>query len=220
MGTKIIDGILEVTTQGTTNNSVVTKATLDASLAGVGGGSDIIDIDTQYVRITDLDSGIYRLTYEGTKYIYYSGATSSSALDFNPINPIYLYVNKKQAATDGEAYWDWHIFGTRGVGNYVLYLYYGIVKISSGSYSSLDLSSIIRTTNVENNLDTSTHSSTKVLSAYQGYRLDQNKQNKTDNTLTTTDKTIVGAINELNGKVGSGGSGGTASIIIDDLTSL
>ena len=170
---------------------------------GSGGGSDIISVPDQYVRITDLDSGIYRLTYEGTKYIYYSGATSSSALDFNLINPIYLYVNKKQAATDGEAYWDWHIFGTRGVGNYVLYLYYGIVKISSGSYSSLDLSSIIRTTNVENNLDTSTHSSTKVLSAYQGYLLDQNKQNKTDETLETTDKTIVGAINELNGKSGT-----------------
>ena len=40
----------------------------------------IKEINTQYIRIWDLDVGIYKLTYNGHKYIYYNGATSTSSI--------------------------------------------------------------------------------------------------------------------------------------------
>ena len=40
----------------------------------------IKEINTQYIRIWDLDVGIYKLTYYGHKYIYYNGDTSTSSI--------------------------------------------------------------------------------------------------------------------------------------------
>ena len=172
----------------------------------------IIDIADQYVRITDLDSGIYRLTYEGTKYIYYNGASSTSTISFSFINPIHLYVNKRQATADGTAYWDWHIItATSTTFSQTPFLRYVFTSISSGNTYSIALTSILESNDIKNELTYSTNDAKYVLSAYQGYLLDQNKQNKTDETLETTDKTIVGAINELNGKIGRGGGGGSSA---------
>lgn len=38
----------------------------------------IKEINTQYIRIWDLEPGIYKLTYSGDKYFYYYGSTDSS----------------------------------------------------------------------------------------------------------------------------------------------
>lgn len=38
----------------------------------------IKEINTQYIRIWDLEPGIYKLTYNGDKYFYYFGATDTS----------------------------------------------------------------------------------------------------------------------------------------------
>lgn len=44
---------------------------------------DIKEINTQYIRIWDLDVGIYKLTYNGTKYIYYNGASGTQTRSLN-----------------------------------------------------------------------------------------------------------------------------------------
>lgn len=49
-----------------------------ATVSGGGGGSGVTEISTQYIRIWDLAVGVYKLTYNGTKYIYYYGATNTS----------------------------------------------------------------------------------------------------------------------------------------------
>lgn len=38
----------------------------------------ITEISTQYIRITDLAAGVYKLTYNGQKYLYYYGTSSTS----------------------------------------------------------------------------------------------------------------------------------------------
>lgn len=46
-----------------------------ANTVSAGG---ITEITTQYTRITDLAAGVYKLTYNGTKYLYYNGTSSTS----------------------------------------------------------------------------------------------------------------------------------------------
>lgn len=66
----------------------------------------ITELSAQYVRITDLDTGIYKLTFNGTKYLYYMGKTSTntSTVDTGS-DPCLLYVQK-----NGETRWEWHYF--------------------------------------------------------------------------------------------------------------
>ena len=52
----------------------------EATLSDLTNGI-IKEINTQYIRIWDLEPGIYKLTYNGHKYIYYNGATSTSNVD-------------------------------------------------------------------------------------------------------------------------------------------
>ena len=40
----------------------------------------IKEINTQYIRIWNLEPGIYKLTYSGDKYIYYYGATNTGGM--------------------------------------------------------------------------------------------------------------------------------------------
>lgn len=101
----------------------------DIDAKGVAGQE--VEITTQYVRITDLESGVYRLTYSGVKYLYYYGTTSttshtmlgSSSTTYNSL-PITLYVNHS-----GESYWQWWYFG--GTTSYPIY-YYGYTTTSTG----------------------------------------------------------------------------------------
>jgi len=206
-------GVEILTNTGDSQTAVMSQKAVTDALANAGVGEKIIGITAQGVRITNLDSGIYRLTYEGRKDIYYYGATGANTLIIKSINPIYLYVNKKQDSADGTAYWDWYFIGCTEVGNYALAIYYGITDISSGQYGMVIPQTIIEIEDIINNLEESTYYARRALSAYQGYVLDQNKQNKTDETLETTDKTIVGAINELNGKIGTGSGGSNLSFL-------
>ena len=49
--------------------------------------SGVSTISTQYIRITDLSTGMYKLTYNGNKYIYYYGETDTSkTLTVGPTN--------------------------------------------------------------------------------------------------------------------------------------
>lgn len=64
----------------------------------------IIELPNQYNRITDLDTGIYKLTYNGTKQLYYYGTTNT--LNVHTIAtstaPCLLYVQKYSTT-----YWHW-----------------------------------------------------------------------------------------------------------------
>ena len=64
----------------------------------------ITELSAQYVRITDLDTGIYKLTYNGAKYLYYYG--TQNTLNAHKIAtstaPCLLYVQKYSTT-----YWHW-----------------------------------------------------------------------------------------------------------------
>lgn len=67
---------------------------LEATLSGLTNGI-IKEINTQSVRIWDLEPGIYKLTYDGDKYIYYCGATAApSASVGKGILLLYVWTNQ------------------------------------------------------------------------------------------------------------------------------
>lgn len=108
------------------------------SLLGSGdiSTSGITEISTQYIRITDLQTGIYKLTYAGTKYIYYSGTTGTSLHTITGgAGAVILTVNKYSTT-----YWHWYyINGTTGYET----VYYGYTSTSSGATSSKALNSLL-----------------------------------------------------------------------------
>lgn len=141
--------------------------------------SAITEISTQYTRITDLSTGVYRLTYNGTKYIYYSGTTLTSTHTVTGgAGAVILTVNRYSTT-----YWHWYyINGSTGYET----IYFGYTSSSTGATSSKPLNSLLTNISsyVKNNLDYSTSSTSYALSAYQGYLLNQNKQDKLPTTTT------------------------------------
>lgn len=147
----------------------------------------ITDIDTQYVRIWDLDTGIYRLTYSGTKYIYYKGATNTSTISFDADKPI-IHVNA-YTKSDGTEYLLWSSI-TINSGSYPQ-IVSGYCSSSSGLYYRKDIDMLLTNISkyVKNSLDYTTSNTSYALSAYQGYLLDQRLQvveNKEDNDTVVT----------------------------------
>lgn len=142
----------------------------------------ITDIDTQYVRIWGLDTGIYRLTYEGTKFVYYKGATSTSSISFDVDKPI-IYVNG-YTNSSGTEYLLWSSI-TINSNNYPQ-IASGYCTASSGQYYRKDIDMLLTgiSSYVKNSLDYNTSNTSYALSAYQGYLLNQRLQaveNKEDN---------------------------------------
>lgn len=165
---------------GDSETAVMSQKAVTDALAnvGTGGGGDIIELPDQYVRITDLDSGIYKLTYEGTKYIYYDGATDTKTASYSFVNPFILNVTKKQNTKDSEAYWDWYTICYTGTADGNPVLTYGMTTVSRGSRQSKNFGLILDSIGsyVKNELTYSTSSNQYALSAYQGYVLDQRLQ--------------------------------------------
>lgn len=48
-------------------------------IENISGSNSIPELGSQYIRIWDLEPGIYKLTYAGTKYLYYMGSTSTTS---------------------------------------------------------------------------------------------------------------------------------------------
>ena len=69
----------------------------EATLSDLTNGI-IKEINTQYIRIWDLEPGIYKLTYNGTKYIYYKGSTDTTSLSVGK-GTLLLYVWKNGGDT-------------------------------------------------------------------------------------------------------------------------
>ena len=126
---------VDTSTNLPTSNAVKTFVENSLSNVSIPDNEKITEISTQYIRITDLNAGVYRLTYNGTKYIYYNGSSSTSTHTVTgSTGQVILIVNKYSTT-----YWHWYyINGTTSLGT----LYAGYTSTSSGSYSSASLSKI------------------------------------------------------------------------------
>ena len=92
-------------------------------------------LSQQYIRIWDLDEGMYLLTYAGTKYIYYNGsANTTTATINNSIGKCFLFVTSYSDTSKG-----WECHWNNASYNYV---FIGRTTSSTGSYSSKQLNNI------------------------------------------------------------------------------
>jgi hypothetical protein len=109
-------------------------ATAKTDIAGLKE-SVIKEISSSYIRITDYPTGVYKLTYNGTKYIYYNGATSTSTVDVKGSSgAVILTVNRYSTSR-----WSWSYINTDVNG--VMYLGYGQTNTSSGTRNVMTLPS-------------------------------------------------------------------------------
>lgn len=92
-------------------------------------------LSQQYIRIWDLEEGLYQLTYAGTKYIYYNGsANTTTATINNSIGKCLLFVTSYSDTSKG-----WECHWNNASYNYV---FIGRTTSSTGSYSSKQLNNI------------------------------------------------------------------------------
>ena len=109
-------------------------ATAKTDIAGLKE-SVIKEISSSYIRITDYPTGVYKLTYNGTKYIYYYGATNTSTVDVKGSSgAVILTVNRYSTS-----HWSWSYINTDVNG--VMYLGYGQTNTSSGTRNVMTLPS-------------------------------------------------------------------------------
>lgn len=83
----------------------------------------ITEISTQYIRIWGLTTGVYKLTYNGTKYLYFNGATSTSSMAV-PNGEVILIVNSTTTNVC------WHFVSVSANKQNI---YFGYTTSSSGS---------------------------------------------------------------------------------------
>ena len=89
------------------------------------------ELSTQYVRITDLETGIYKLTYNGTKYLYHCGKTSTTSHSVAVGAVACLLYVQKYSTT----WWEWHYFYSTETS--VKKIVVGSTGTSSGTASTL-----------------------------------------------------------------------------------
>lgn len=99
-------------------------------------GSSITVLTTQYVRIWSLNPGVYKWTYSGAKYLYYSGATSTAnaSIPGSTGGEVILTVNKYS-----NSYKNWNII--TGSSGYPV-LYYGYTTSTTGYYQSKSMANL------------------------------------------------------------------------------
>ena len=101
-----------------------------------GGGSGVTEISTQYIRIWDLATGVYKLTYNGTKYLYYNGSASTSTHTVTGgTGAVILVVNTR---TTTYKHW-YYINGTNSYAT----LYFGYTSSTAGYVNSKALSNLL-----------------------------------------------------------------------------
>lgn len=119
-------------------NSTMEEIIDEINSKGSGGGTT--ELTTQYVRITDLEDGIYKWVYDGTKTLYYSGETSTSSYSFSAGSQyLIVYGYRETGATPSVYYKRWLLIGegnisgtSKGSQNIV----YGITSATTGSYTN------------------------------------------------------------------------------------
>ena len=106
-------------------------ATAKTDIAGLKE-SVVKEINSMYIRITNYPTGVYKLTYNGTKYIYYYGEGGSQTIQVKAASgSVMLTIN--QHSTN---YWTWYyITSDSGIS----YLCYGYCTTASGMYRTMAL---------------------------------------------------------------------------------
>lgn len=131
--------------KGTTSTVSSSSSSLitSAGVASYLSGKTIITKSDQYIRITDLSTGVYKLTYSGTKYLYYSGTSSTlSCTVVAGTGAVLLYVSRYNST-----YWNWFYINGGGTGGFP-YIYFGYTSSNGGNYSSNSLSSLLTSANL------------------------------------------------------------------------
>lgn len=91
--------------------------------------SEITEINTQYTDIWSLSAGIYKLTYAGTKYLYYIGGSTSSTLTVpGGSGAVILTVNMYSTTTK-----HWYLING-STSSSTHYIYHGYTTSSAGAY--------------------------------------------------------------------------------------
>jgi len=115
---------------------------------GPKGEGVIPEIAAQYIRITDLDSGIYNLTYNGEKNIYYNGAQSEDVIPILGGNyNVILNVEKSYDTTAKKDIWHWYCvegdYETDGP-----ILVFGTTSTTEGNFYDKQLKSLVEKTDL------------------------------------------------------------------------
>ena len=96
----------------------------------------ITEISSQYIRITDYATGVYKLTYNGTKYIYYNGSSNSNSVSVQgSAGAVILTINRYSTTR-----WSWSYINCDTYST--MYLGYGNTSTSTGTYQTLTLPSV------------------------------------------------------------------------------
>lgn len=119
-----------------TNITITNNADGSRSINAESSDSGITEISTQEVRIWNLDPGIYKLTYNGRKIIYYKGVSSQSGIYIGGTSggDLLLYVSAYKTAPYKKI---WHLCELKDTNNDVL-LHYGWVSESDGHYETIN----------------------------------------------------------------------------------
>ena len=154
----------------------------------LGGGDisihDITKLSAEYIRITNLETGIYKCTYtSGVIKIYYKGTTLTDTVSVTSASYLgenYLYVIKQGTR------WSWWfvraaIFST----SWSPQLYYGETHSTDGHYGFVNLDNIPK--GVMNNLTTTESMADYALSAYQGKVLKDEIDTLPDTAITSAE---------------------------------
>lgn len=109
-------------------------ATAKTDIAGLKE-SVIKEISSQYIRITDYDTGVYKLTYNGPKRIYYKGSTNTAVhIIGESATTLMLTINKMS-----ENSWTWYYFLDNK--DDLVHIYCGTMTTTSGNVNSSSLPS-------------------------------------------------------------------------------
>lgn len=125
-----------------TAGQVLTMNSNGTAPTWAAASSGISEISTQYIRITDLNPGVYKLTYNGTKYLYYMGTSSTTTHTVaGGAGTVILNVSKYSTT-----YWQWYYINSNSTATLPT-IYYGYSYSSSGSTGSKALNSLLTTDN-------------------------------------------------------------------------
>lgn len=157
-----------------------TGITIDANnVISASGGSSITnnekvqEISTQYIRITDLDAGVYRLTYNGTKYIYYNGASATDTHTVTGADGVVVLVVSMYSTSTR------HWYYINGSSSYAT-IYFGYTTSTAGSVSSKALNDVVTSATTSS----ITSGSTALITSGGVYTGMQNKMDKANPTGT------------------------------------
>lgn len=144
-----------------------------SSNASVDNDEKVQEISTQYIRITDLDAGVYRLTYNGTKYIYYNGASATDTHTVTGADGVVVLVVSMYSTSTR------HWYYINGSSSYAT-IYFGYTTSTAGSVSSKALNDVLTSATTSS----ITSGSTALITSGGVYTGMQNKMDKANPTGT------------------------------------